>query len=220
MEIIIVGCGRLGSEVAYRLYQEGHDVAVVEHDPKAFDKLPADFMGRTYDGNALNKNVLDRAGIETADVLVAVTNDDAVNLVVGHIAKDIYHVSQVVARNFDPKLSSYYDVFKIDVVSSTKWGAQRTIDLIMNPELPLVYSAINGQVNIYQINAPASWIDKPVKDTLLNYPCNMVAIQRGENTFVPKDSEILENGDVILVSAEKEDFKLLQQDAAFSKEEK
>ena len=210
MEIIVVGCGRLGSELAYRLYKDGHDVAIVDLNSKAYDILPSDFIGRTYDGNALNKEILVRAGIETAQALVTVTNDDAANLVISRIAKTIYNVPHVIARNFDPKLSSYYDLFDIEVVSSTKWGAQRTLDLIMNPKLPLVHSAIDGEVNIYKLDIPKTWIGKSTKDILATYKCNLVAINREGNTFVPGEKEVLINDDVLLVSASKEDFKEIQ----------
>ena len=193
---------------------------MVDIDPKAYDNLPSDFIGRTYDGNALNKDVLVRAGIETTDTLVTVTDDDAANLVTSHVAKEIFNVPQVIARNFDPKLSSYYELFDIDVVSSTKWGAQRTIDLIMNPKLPLVHSAIDGRVNIYKINTPHSWVGKTIKEILAVYKCNLVAIIRTGNTFVPEYSEVLIDDDILLVSAAKEDFEIIHKDAGISSKEK
>ena len=66
MKAVVVGCGRLGAELAYRLYQRGHEVAVVDLDEKAFSRLPDDFEGRFSEGDALNRDVLRRAGIEKA----------------------------------------------------------------------------------------------------------------------------------------------------------
>jgi branched-chain amino acid aminotransferase len=71
MKVIVVGCGRFGSELAYRLYKSGHEVAIVDAIPEAFNILPVDFRGRLIEGDALNQDVLHRAGIEHADALAA-----------------------------------------------------------------------------------------------------------------------------------------------------
>jgi trk system potassium uptake protein TrkA len=102
MNMIVVGCGRLGAELAYRLYQKGHRVTVIDQVMNAFNNLPSDFLGRTIEGEVLNKGVLQRAGIEHADGLAVVTNSDSLNAVVAHIAHSEYNLTNVVVRNYDP----------------------------------------------------------------------------------------------------------------------
>ena len=105
MNIIVVGCGRVGAELAYRLFQQGHQVTVVDIVAAAFDNLDPSFRGRTVEGDVLAQDVLRRAGIESADGLAAVTSSDTLNAVVGHVARTVYHVPNVVVRNYEPRWS-------------------------------------------------------------------------------------------------------------------
>ena len=101
MKIIVVGCGRLGADLSYRLYGQGHEVTIVDQAASAFNNLPADFRGRTVEGDALNQDVIHRAGFKNADALAAVTNSDALNVVIGHVARTIFGIKVIVIRNYD-----------------------------------------------------------------------------------------------------------------------
>ncbi|MBU0494614.1 MAG: TrkA family potassium uptake protein [Chloroflexi bacterium] len=129
MNMIVIGCGRVGAQLAYRLYQQGHKV-VVDPVAEAFENLPADFRGRTVEGEVLNQDVLRRAGIEQADGLAAVTSLDPVNAVVAHVARTVYHVPTVVVRNYNPRWRVIHEAFGLPVISSTSWGAQRIEELL------------------------------------------------------------------------------------------
>ncbi|HUM27755.1 MAG TPA: NAD-binding protein, partial [Anaerolineales bacterium] len=146
MNLIVVGCGRVGAELAYRLFKGGHQVTIVDSNRQAFNRLHPDFRGRTLEGEGLAENVLDRAGIKEADGLAAVTNSDTLNAVVAHTARIYYHVPVVVARNYDPNLRPVIESFGLQTVSSTFWGAQRVEELLINPAQRVVYSAGNGEV--------------------------------------------------------------------------
>ena len=102
MNFIVVGCGRVGAELAYHLFSGGHQVVVVDSQKEAFNRLHPDFRGRTLEGEGLAESVLERAGIREADGLAAVTNSDTLNAVVAHTALKFYNVPNVVARNYDP----------------------------------------------------------------------------------------------------------------------
>ena len=121
MKAIVVGCGRIGAELAYRLFKRGHDVSIIDNVPASFNNLPADFKGRVHEGDALNHDVLLRAGVQNCDVLAAVTNNDALNVVVSQIAKSEYNVPNVVARNYNPHVRELFEVANIQVVGSTSW---------------------------------------------------------------------------------------------------
>ena len=58
MKVIVIGCGRMGADLAYRLFKRGHDVAVIDRDDESFNQLPTDFQGRLYEGETLNQDVL------------------------------------------------------------------------------------------------------------------------------------------------------------------
>ena len=118
MNLIVVGCGRVGAELAYRLFKGGHQVTIVDSNRQVFNRLHPDFRGRTLEGEGLAENVLDRAGIKEADGLAAVTNSDTLNAVVAHTARIYYHVPVVVARNYDPNLRPVIESFGLQTVSS------------------------------------------------------------------------------------------------------
>src|SRR3990170_8733837 len=111
MKYIVVGCGRVGAELANRLNRQGHEVTVIDQAEESFHNLAADFQGRTVEGEVLNQHVLRRAGIEEADGLAAVTTSDSLNAVVAHAARAIFHVPNVVARNYDPRRRPLFEAF-------------------------------------------------------------------------------------------------------------
>lgn len=128
--VIVVGCGRVGSELAVRLHRRGAPVSVIDRLPEAFLNLPSDFEGRTLEGHALERQLLERAGIATARGLAAVTNSDVLNAVVGRLARELYRVPQVVVRNYDPRRLALMEAFQLPIVSSSAWGAQRIEELL------------------------------------------------------------------------------------------
>lgn len=202
MNFIIVGCGRVGAELSYRLFKAGHQLAVVDSNREAFNRLPPDFRGRTLEGEGLAESVLERAGIKEAHGLAAVTNSDTLNAVVAHTARSIYGVPIVVARNYDPNLRPLIEAFGLQTVSSTYWGAQRVEELLTNPAQKTVYSAGNGEVEVYELMVPEGWNGHTLGE-LLDLPaqCYPVALTRAGRSFLPDTSILLETGDVVHVSS-------------------
>ncbi|NPV84637.1 MAG: TrkA family potassium uptake protein [Anaerolineae bacterium] len=201
MKVIIVGCGRVGAELAYNLYKKGHEVAVLDSVGAAFSNLPPDFSGRSLEGDVLNHDMLHRAGIESADALAAVTSSDALNAVVGHVAREVYHIPHVVVRNFNPHTRRLYEVFGLQVVSSTSWGAQRIEEMICHEEVRTVFSAGNGEVEIYEIVIPSECSGRRLSELLQNKECIAVALTRGGRSQLPREDALLEDGDVLHISA-------------------
>lgn len=118
-DIIIVGCGRLGSILANRLSSQGNSVIVVDRDENAFGNLSTEFSGFQVTGDAAELAVLRRAKIDQADCLVAITRHDNVNLMVAQVAKTIYGVPKVMARVFDPSREKVYRQFGIETICPT-----------------------------------------------------------------------------------------------------
>ena len=202
MNLIVVGCGRVGAELAYRLFKGGHQVTKVDSNRQAFNRLHPDFRGRTLEGEGLAENVLDRAGIKEADGLAAVTNSDTLNAVVAHTARIYYHVPVVVARNYDPNLRPVIESFGLQTVSSTFWGAQRVEELLINPAQRVVYSAGNGEVEVYEVSIPESWNGRTLKellDPLKN--CFAVAVTRAGRSSLPDLGMVLQTGDMLNFSS-------------------
>lgn len=201
MNIIVVGCGRVGAELAYRLFQKGHQVAVIDQVASAFDNLAPDFRGRTVEGEVLAQDVLRRAGIEQAEGLAAVTNSDSLNAVVAHVARTVYRVPQVVVRNFHPRWRPLLEAFGLQVVSSTSWGAQRIEELLYQPYARSVFSAGNGEVEIYELAVPEAWRGRTLQDLLPAGQCLAVALTRAGRAMLPSHEIRLEAGDIVHLSA-------------------
>ncbi len=202
MNFVIIGCGRVGAELSYHLFKGGHSVVVVDVNKQAFNRLHPDFRGRTLEGEGLAESVLERAGIREADGLAAVTNSDALNAVVCHAAREFYNVPVVVARNYDPTLRSVIEAFGLQTVGSTTWGAQRVEELLLNPSEKVVYSAGNGEVEIYEIRIPPAWNGRTLGELLGNIPeCRPVALTRAGRSFLPEADTVLHSDDLLNVSS-------------------
>jgi trk system potassium uptake protein TrkA len=201
MQIIIIGCGRIGALLAYSMYKRGHQVSVVDENVASFNNLPPDFKGRIQEGNALNQEVLIRAGIETCDGLAAVTNVDTLNAAICHIAQTEYRIANVVARNYDPHLRPLFETFKIQVVSSTSWGSQRIEELLQDTEGRTIFSAGNGEVEVYEIEIPAPWNGRSIQELITCGECKWIAITRAGKAFLPDVDTILNTGDILVVAA-------------------
>jgi trk system potassium uptake protein TrkA len=202
MNFIVIGCGRVGAELCYHLFTRGHHVVVVDINKDAFNRLHPDFRGRTLEGEGLAEGVLERAGVREADGLAAVTNSDTLNAVVAHAARIIYDVPNVVARNYDPNLRSVIEAFGLQIVGSTYWGAQRVEELLMSPSQRMVYSAGNGEVEVYEVRIPEEWSGRALRELLdpLNQ-CYPVALSRAGRSLLPEPGMKLETGDMLDVSS-------------------
>jgi len=122
--IVIVGCGRLGSILADRLSREGHSLVVIDLDGSTFDSLSADFSGFRVEGDATQMAVLKEAKLKKADVFIATTRDDSVNLMAAQVARKIFNVPQVLARVFDPRREQVYTKLGIETICPTSVGAE------------------------------------------------------------------------------------------------
>lgn len=210
MKVIVVGCGRVGSVLAYQLYKKGHQVAVIDQGDTAFDNLPPDFNGRTVEGEVLAQDVLHRAGIEHADSLAAVTSSDSVNAVIGHVARTVYHVPNVVVRNYEPGWRPLQEAFGLQVVSSASWGAQRIEELLSSPSMRTVFSAGNAEVEIYELVVPQAWHGRSLQELLPASQCVAVALTHAGRAMLPAGTLCLEAGDVMYLSATLEGIKALR----------
>jgi trk system potassium uptake protein TrkA len=187
MNVIVVGCGRVGSTLAYRLFQAGHRVAVVDRDSRAFLNLPPDFTGRLHEGDALSQEVLVRAGIREADALAVVTNSDPLNAVVGHVARVEFKTPVVVARNYDPQFRPLFEEFNLQVVSAAS--------------VHTVFSAGNGEVEVYEFAVPSEWHGRSLKELTAGVEVLPIAVSRAGRAMLPEAEWVFEEGDLLYVSA-------------------
>lgn len=209
MNIIVVGCGRVGAQLASRLSQRGNHVTVVDAAESAFANLDSGFRGRTIEGDVLTQGLLRRAGIEQADALAAVTDSDTLNAVVGRIARVLYNVPNVVCRNYEPRYRALYEAFSLQEISPSLWGAQRMEEMLADVTLRTVFSAGDGEVEVYEIMIPHAWHGRRLGDLLGDCGC-LVALTRAGKASLPAPDMILEYGDILHISATQESIERLR----------
>ena len=128
MNVVIMGCGRVGARLAELLDADGHSVTVMDTDSNSFRRLPPDFKGTALIGNGLDQGALKKAGIEQADAFVAVTQGDNRNIMAVQIAKHIFNVPKVTCRIYDPLRRDMYQTLGIEAISPTTVFAQMLKD--------------------------------------------------------------------------------------------
>ncbi len=197
MYVIIVGCGRVGSELAKLLSTEGHNVVVIDINPASFSRLGGTFNGLTLVGNGFDLELLKQAGIEKADAFCCLTNGDNTNLVSAQAAKKIFKVPKVIARVYDPQRAHIYHSLGLDVISGTILFAAVIRDKIIESRFSS-YLIESKEVGVLEMEANDNLKDKKVSE--LNIPGEflIIAIKRIEGVILPQESTVLKKGDIVM----------------------
>ena len=130
--IVVVGCGRLGSLLANRLSRDGNSVVVIDRVETVLDDLSPDFSGFRINGDATHMAVLKAAKLKNADVLIATTSEDNVNLMVAQVAQKVFRVPHVLARVFDPRREEIYAQLGIETICPTSLAAGIFLEAVAN----------------------------------------------------------------------------------------
>jgi trk system potassium uptake protein TrkA len=130
--IVVVGCGRLGSLLANRLSRDGNSVVVIDRVETVLDDLSPDFSGFRINGDATHMAVLKAAKLKNADVLIATTPEDNVNLMVAQVAQKVFRVPHVLARVFDPRREEIYAQLGIETICPTSLAAGIFLEAVAN----------------------------------------------------------------------------------------
>lgn len=131
MNVIIMGCGRVGSRVAAMLDAAGHQVTVLDTNPDSFRRLPDSFRGRREIGNGMDGPALEKVGILQADAFMALTQGDNRNYFASQMAREVYHVKRVLCRIYDPVREQIFHELGLETFSPTSVGAQIMFDMLL-----------------------------------------------------------------------------------------
>jgi trk system potassium uptake protein TrkA len=140
VKVIIMGCGRVGAELALMLEHDGHEVTVLDIDPAAFGPLgylSEEFRGTRRVANGIDQDALRRAGIEQADAFVSVTRGDNRNVMACQIAKHVFNVPRVVSRVFDPIREEIYRSLGLRTINPTRIQARLLKEALQKEEEPV-----------------------------------------------------------------------------------
>ncbi len=210
MNIIIMGCGRVGEQLARLMSGEGHQVAVIDQDANALARLGPDFKGRTVRGIGFDRDVLIEAGIQEADAFAATSSSDNANIVSTRIARNVFGVPRVVTRLYDPRRAEIYKRLGLMTISSTTWGAERIRELLTHSELDPTLSFGNGEVTLLALETPPQLVGRVVRNITVPGEVSVAAIVRDGRAFMPMGGTEFQNRDIIhfiILSASMDRFK-------------
>jgi len=121
MHIVIIGCGKLGSNLAKELSDEGNDICIIDRNGDKLNALGTGFNGQRIKGIEFDSDKLIEAGVNQADVLLAVTSDDNINITVSLIAEKIFHVPNIIAKVNDPQKNDIYNQLGIHTINPIQY---------------------------------------------------------------------------------------------------
>lgn len=202
MYIIIIGCGRLGSNLAKILSDDGHDVCIVDRDTDRLNTLGSGFNGQRIKGIEFDSDNLIEAGIKHADALLAITSDDNINITVSLIAEKIYTIPKIFARVNDPGKVFIYNMLNIKTINPI----QSEIELLKGKLLVDKYDVIASLEDDYQIiELPIQKNkSKSVESIEEKYSCIISGLIKDKTLRIPKKTDLLQKGDRIICFIKKE----------------
>ena len=197
MKFVILGCGRVGAQLANTLFVDGHDVSIIDKNPQAFIRLSPAFKGRKITGIGFDRDVLIEAGIERADGFASVTNGDNSNIISALIAKRVFKVPRVITRIYDPLRANIFKQFGIPTISSTLWGATEIREHLLFPEFKSEASFGSGEAQLLEFEVPTELVGHPVRELTVEGQSTISCLVRLGRASVPTSATILEAGDLI-----------------------
>jgi trk system potassium uptake protein TrkA len=198
MHAIIVGCGRVGSTVARELAADGHDVVVIDRKASAFRRLGETFNGRTITGVGFDRDVLLSAGITPDSAVMAVTNGDNSNILITRVAREMFAVSNVVARIYDPKRAAIYERLGISTVATVAWASARVLQLILPKHGAVEWTDPTSSTILVERRVPSNAAGRSI-DELHHDGARIVLITRMGNAQHPNKGDLVQENDTVHV---------------------
>jgi trk system potassium uptake protein TrkA len=203
VHVVIAGCGRVGSELAINLGRLGHSIALVDKNPRAFERLRPDLEAKRFVGFVFDREVLEEAGIEDAAAFASVTNGDNSNIVSARVAREHYRVPQVVARIYDPRRAQIYQRLGIQTVATVRWTTDQILRHLLPEDVSVEHTVDNGEVVVAAIPAPAETIGKRALQLEAEGQRRLVAVSRFGVPRIPDKELTLQEGDILHMSVDR-----------------
>ncbi|MEY2581123.1 MAG: trk/ktr system potassium uptake protein [Ilumatobacteraceae bacterium] len=200
MHVIVVGCGRVGSEVALNLVAAEHDVIVIDRKLEAFRRLGEDFKGTTMVGVGFDRDVLTEAGITPDCAVAAVTSGDNSNILIARVARETFGVKHVVARIYDPRRASIYERLGIATVASVAWTSARVLRHLLATETTPDWIDPSAKFTIIERRVPAAAAGVSVAKLEAASGGRVVVLARFGEASIPPTATLLQEDDVLHVA--------------------
>lgn len=208
MYVVIIGGGRVGRDLARLLLPEGHDVVLMEKDEQLAEDLSKEFDALIIRGDGTDLEYLKDAGLNKADVLVAVTGDDNVNVIASQLAQRIFQVPTVIARVNEPKNEGVFTNLGIEnTISTTRASAMQIKNSIGDTRTIMSLGGREAQLMELEVKQESKIAHKRLKDAGLPKGVIVVDLMRGENSKIPDGNTQFKPGDIVTVIARKNTVK-------------
>ncbi len=201
MDVVIMGCGRVGSALCAGLERLGHDVAVVDKEPQAFRRLSPDFRGKQIIGQGFHREVLVEAGVERAQAFAAVSNGDNSNIIAARVARETFGISRVVARIYDAKRAAVYERLGIPTIATVPWSTDRLMRMLLPDGVASAWREPAGTVAILSLPLHEDWVGHPVAQLEAAAGCRVAFIVRFGTGVLPKPDTAVQAEDTVYVAA-------------------
>jgi trk system potassium uptake protein len=197
MHVIVVGCGRVGRELAVRLDEDGHSVAVIDKNRNAFRKLPQRWAGRAVLGFGFDRDHLEQAGIAEASAVAAVTSGDNSNILTARIARETYDVANVVARIYDPRRAVVYQRLGIPTVATVTWTTDQVLRRLFSEQSSVEWTDPGGTVRLIERALPEGWAGHKLAGLSESDRFRLVSLSRSGQARIATGDVVGQEGDIL-----------------------
>ena len=201
MRVVVMGCGRVGASLAEALSRLGHEVAIIDRDPTAFNRLSPDFSGERIQGMGFDRDVLLRAGIEHADAFAAVSSGDNSNIISARVAREMYGVQRVVARIYDAKRAAVYERLGIPTIATVPWATDRLLNTITHETETARWRDPTGTVAVAEATLHESWVGHRATDLEEATGARVAFLIRFGTGVLPEPRTVIQAGDQVYLAA-------------------
>jgi trk system potassium uptake protein TrkA len=205
MHVIVVGCGRVGSELAVALDETGHSVAIIDKNRNAFRRLPDRWSGRAVLGFGFDRDHLEQAGVRQADAVAAVTSGDNTNILTARIARETYQIENVVARIYDPRRAVIYQRLGIPTVATVTWTTDQVMRRLFR-NTSVDWTDPSGHVTLVERQLPDAWAGRKLATLAESGRFQIVAVSRAGEARLFTPDLVGQEGDILHTMAAKADL--------------
>jgi trk system potassium uptake protein TrkA len=199
VNVVILGCGRVGSTLANSLEDMGHQVSVIDQDPDAFRRLGPTFEGRTVTGVGFDPDVLRRAGIEQAEAFAAVSSGDNSNIIATRVAREKFGIDNVAARIYDQGRAEVFERLGIPTVATVRWTADQLIRRLIPQGVTTEWTHPSGDVRLAEVDLDPGWRGRSVREIERASGVRVAFLTRLGAGMVPTSETVVQDGDLVHV---------------------
>jgi len=211
MHVIVVGCGRVGSELAVSLDQLGHSVSIIDKQRNAFRRLPERWSGRAVLGFGFDRDHLEQAGVRDASALAAVTSGDNSNVLTARIARETFQIPNVVARIYDPRRAMIYQRLGIPTVATVAWTTDQVMRRLFPNESVAEWTHASGEVSMVERALPEAWAGHKLAGINEHGKFQLSVVTRGGQPRIITPDLVGQEGDVLHLLVRKDATDELEQ---------